>query len=85
MIRRGGESLRLLALCNFNFQIWCEFETWPTDNFLQNKTIYETISFPAGTQRPNYMLQISLWDVLEHSKLKEYEITNFLVFNRHIW
>ena len=29
-----GGGLRLFALCNFNFQIWREFETWPTDNLL---------------------------------------------------
>ena len=31
---RGGEGLRLFALCNFNFQIWCESKAWPADNLL---------------------------------------------------
>ena len=30
----GVGGLRLLALCNFNFQIWCEFEIWHADNLL---------------------------------------------------
>ena len=82
VIGRGGGSLRLFALSNFNFQIRCEFEAWPADNLLKDDTLYETISFPAGKQDPE---DIPLWsyfgqDIPDHNRTKIKGIRLFNLF-----
>ena len=77
---RGGVGLSLFALCNFNFQIWCEFETWPADNLLKT-TLYmkPSVSQPAHNVTRTSSYGLIFRTFFENRKNLQYLIFQYLI------